>query len=66
MTAHVDESALPATHGSLAVAGVKAREQLANLHIALETRTGILMTQHKITRNDAFNLLRLSSQHQLR
>jgi hypothetical protein len=60
---------LLATHGSLAVAGIRAREKATNLAQALETRTdigiamGILMTQHKITRDDAFNLLRVSSQH---
>lgn len=60
---------LLATHASLAVAGIRAREQVANLHVALETRTeigiamGILMAQHKITRDDAFNLLRVSSQY---
>lgn len=60
---------LLATQGSLAVAGIRAREKASNLLLALETRTdigiamGILMAQHKITRDDAFNLLRVSSQH---
>ena len=60
---------LLATHGTLAVAGVAAREQVNNLNIALESRTeigiamGILMAQHQITRQDAFNALRVSSQY---
>jgi hypothetical protein len=60
---------LLATHGSLALSSVRAREQAANLHTALENRTeigiamGILMVQHKVTREDAFHLLRVSSQH---
>ena len=60
---------LLATHGAIAVAASRAREQAANLRIALDSRTeigiamGVLMTQHKTTREDAFNLLRISSQH---
>jgi transcriptional regulator with GAF, ATPase, and Fis domain len=59
---------LLATHGSLALSSARAREQAANLQTALENRTeigiamGILMVQHKVTREDAFNLLRVSSQ----
>jgi hypothetical protein len=60
---------LLATHGSLALSSVQAREQASNLQAALENRTdigvamGVLMAQHKVTRDDAFNLLRVSSQH---
>ncbi len=60
---------LLATHGSLAVASTRARERAANLDVALENRTeigigmGVLMAQHKVTREDAFNLLRVASQH---
>ncbi len=60
---------LLATYGSLALASVRAREQATNLEAALENRTdigvamGVLMAQYKVTREDAFNLLRVSSQH---
>jgi hypothetical protein len=60
---------LLATHGSLALSSARAREQATNLQAALENRTdigiamGVLMAQHKVTREDAFNLLRVSSQH---
>jgi len=69
-----DESAvtigtLLATHGALAVSGSIARERIANLERALMTNreigiaVGVLMTQHKITREHAFDLLRIASQH---
>jgi hypothetical protein len=60
---------LLATYGSLALSSARAREQASHLQAALENRTeigvamGILMAQHKVTRDDAFNLLRVSSQH---
>jgi hypothetical protein len=60
---------LIATYGSLALAGAMARERATNLEAALENRTdigvamGVLMGQYKVTRDDAFNLLRVSSQH---
>jgi hypothetical protein len=60
---------LLATHGSLALSSVRAREEAKHLQAALENRTdigiamGILMAQHKVTRDDSFNLLRVSSQH---
>jgi len=60
---------LLATYGSLALSSARAREQATHLQAALENRTdigvamGVLMTQHKVTRDDAFNLLRVSSQH---
>ncbi len=60
---------LLATYGSLALASARAHEQANNLRAALENRTdigvamGILMARYKVTRDDAFNLLRVSSQH---
>jgi hypothetical protein len=60
---------LLATYGSLGLASARARQQANNLQAALENRTdigiamGILMGQYKLTRDDAFNLLRVSSQH---
>jgi ANTAR domain/GAF domain len=59
---------LLATHGALAVARTNAREQADNLLTALKTSReigiaiGVLMQKHKITRDDAFNLLRVASQ----
>jgi ANTAR domain-containing protein len=60
---------LIATYGSLGLASARAREQATKLAAALENRTdigvamGVLMAQHRVTRDDAFNLLRVSSQH---
>jgi ANTAR domain/GAF domain len=59
---------LLATHGALAVAQTTAREKADNLMVALKTSReigvamGILMQKYKITRDEAFNLLRLASQ----
>ncbi len=59
---------LLATAGALAVCDARARERAGHLERALEnSRTigvamGILMGQHKITREQAFDLLRLASQ----
>ncbi len=58
-----------ATHGALAVAGVVARENAANLKRALLTsRTigtaiGIVMSSLLLTKDDAFALLRIASQN---
>ena len=60
---------LLATHGALAVAGAAAREQAENLKQALISSRdigvamGVIMNQHKLTRDQAFDLLRISSQH---
>lgn len=60
---------LLATHGALAVAGAAAREKAMNLEKALETSRnigvamGVLMNQHKVEREQAFDLLRIASQH---
>lgn len=59
---------LLATHGALAVAKVTAEEKSRNLMRALETSReigtamGILMAREKITREQAFDLLRIASQ----
>lgn len=59
---------LLATHGALAVAQTTAREKADNLMRALKSSReigvamGILMQKYKITRDDAFNLLRVASQ----
>lgn len=58
-----------ATHGALAVSAALAREKAYNLNLALQSSReigiaiGVLMVQHKITREEAFDLLRLASQH---
>ena len=58
-----------ATHAALAVAGASARARATNLEKALTSNReigvamGVLMTQHKITRDQAFGLLRLASQN---
>ena len=60
---------LVATTGAIALMGAREREQVTNLRSALEhsreigIAIGILMWQHRITRDQAFNLLRISSQH---
>lgn len=60
---------LLATHGALAVASAAAHERAENLEVALKTSReigvamGVLMTQHKFTREQAFDLLRIASQH---
>lgn len=58
-----------ATHGALAVTTAAARQQIEHLEQALVTNRdigtamGILMFKHKITREQAFDLLRVASQH---
>ena len=65
----VEVGLLLATHGSLAIAAAFNRERADNLERALRTSRdigvamGVLMTQHKITRDQAFNLLRIVSQN---
>jgi GAF domain-containing protein len=59
---------LLATHGALAVAASSARQRADNLERALTTSReigiaiGILMAQHKVTREQGFDLLRITSQ----
>ena len=60
---------LLATHGALAVSAAAAPERAAHLQRALLTNReigvaiGVLMTQHKITGRQAFDLLRIASQN---
>jgi hypothetical protein len=60
---------LLATHGAIAVSNAAARERAANLEKALENSReigvamGIVMHQQKTTRDQAFDLLRIASQH---
>lgn len=63
---------LLATHTGLAVTAVKNRRKAEELTKALESNReigiamGVLMNQHKVTRDQAFDLLRIASQHQHR
>ncbi|HEX8093922.1 GAF and ANTAR domain-containing protein [Jatrophihabitans sp.] len=60
---------LLATHGALALSALRRGDTAAHLARALESNReigvamGVLMAQHKITRDQAFNLLRITSQH---
>jgi hypothetical protein len=60
---------LLATHGALALARVTAREKAANLMRAVTTNReigmamGVLMSTYKIAEDEAFNLLRITSQN---
>jgi len=64
----VEVGLLLATHGSLAIAAEFNRDRADNLERALGTSRdigvamGVLMNQHKITRDQAFDLLRIASQ----
>jgi GAF domain-containing protein len=60
---------LLATHGAAAAARAQAEERARNLEIALKTSReigvamGIVMNASKVTRDQAFDLLRIASQH---
>lgn len=60
---------LLATHGALAVAAADARQNVAQLRRALLSNReigvamGVLMTTYKVTREQAFDLLRVASQN---
>jgi hypothetical protein len=60
---------LVATHGALAITVALARERAAQLERALTTSRdigvamGVLMNRHKISRSQAFDLLRVASQN---
>jgi hypothetical protein len=60
---------LVATHGALAVAAATARERVAQLQTALVNSReigmamGVLLATHKVTREQAFDLLRIASQN---
>ena len=57
-----------ATHGSLLLTAVMARDVAANLADTLQANRevgiamGVLMHRHRLTRDQAFDLLRLASQ----
>jgi hypothetical protein len=63
---------LLATHGALAVAQTMARHKADNLLVALKNSReigvamGVLIERYKITRDEAFSLLRIASQHRHR
>ncbi|MCW2527587.1 MAG: hypothetical protein JWM76_2447 [Pseudonocardiales bacterium] len=60
---------LLATHGALAVTAARSNEMATNLTKALDSNReigvaiGILMSKHKLTRVEAFDLLRIASQN---
>jgi hypothetical protein len=60
---------LIATHGALAIQMAAAREEASHLHRALLNSReigmamGVLMARHKISRSEAFDLLRVASQN---
>jgi GAF domain-containing protein len=60
---------LLATHASTAMVSARLHEQVQHLERALRSNRGIgvamgvLMNQYKITENEAFDLLRMASQH---
>jgi len=60
---------LLATHGALALSALRRGDTASHLARALESNReigvamGVLMSQHKITREQAFGLLRITSQH---
>lgn len=59
---------LVATHGALAMVAIAARERASQLQQAVQSNReigvamGILMARHRITREEAFGLLRVASQ----
>lgn len=69
-----DESAeltggIVATHAAIAMAGMRHRSQAEHLRLALESNRqigvamGVLMSRQHVTRQQAFDLLRIASQH---
>ncbi len=60
---------LLATHASMAMTSARLHEQVQHLERALQSNRGIgvaigvLMTNYKITQSEAFDLLRMASQH---
>ena len=60
---------LLAAHASTAMTSARLHEQVEHLERALQSNRGIgvaigvLMNQYKITQNEAFDLLRMASQH---
>jgi AmiR/NasT family two-component response regulator len=70
--AAVQVGLLLATHGAMAIAADVNQAQAGDLRRALDTNreigvaVGMLMTHHRLTRDQAFDLLRVASQHQNR
>ncbi|GAA0268410.1 GAF and ANTAR domain-containing protein [Cryptosporangium japonicum] len=68
----LDVGGLIATAGALAVTAARYRDNAVSLARGLRTNreigtaVGILMHQHKVTQDQAFDLLRIASQHQNR
>jgi GAF domain-containing protein len=60
---------LLATHASMAIASTRLQDQVQHLEYALQSNRGIgvaigvLMNKYKITQQEAFDLLRMASQH---
>jgi GAF domain-containing protein len=58
-----------ATHAAIAMAGARHRSQAEHLRVALESNRqigvamGVLMSRQHVTREQAFDLLRIASQH---
>ena len=58
-----------ATHAAIALAGAEASDQVNNLQLAQESNReigmamGVLMSRHRLTQTQAFDLLRMASQH---
>ncbi len=58
-----------ATHAAIAMEGVEASEQVTNLQLAQESNReigmamGVLMSRHRLTQSQAFDMLRMASQH---
>jgi transcriptional regulator with GAF, ATPase, and Fis domain len=58
-----------ATHAAIVLSGAQRRDEAANLQLALKSNReigialGILMSRHRITQEQAFDLLRMASQH---
>jgi hypothetical protein len=71
-TSDLDPGHLLAAHGALAFAIVQARGEAEGLRIAVETNrdigvaVGILMRGFMLSRDQAFDVLRVASQHQHR
>lgn len=58
-----------ATHAAIAMAGAEANDQVINLQLAQESNReigmamGVLMSRHRLTQSQAFDMLRMASQH---
>lgn len=58
-----------ATHAAIAMSGAKHRSQAEHLRLALESNRqigvamGVLMSRERVTKQQAFDLLRIASQH---